>query len=168
MKLCLHLRQIFTTLPLNTGLLVTRLWLTTAPWQGPGACPHVARLQRADEASQWLNLHFQQVVSDLAVSERSHILLSLIYKASLSCECTSDSSGGEKCGIHLALRSGQLVGAEEVCGSGYGGRRRRNNKKYNRELNGIWTPARKPEWKFFPNSVDFSHLSLILDLSGNI
>lgn len=68
-----------------------------------------------------LNLHLQQVVSDVAVSERTHILLCLIYKVSLSRVWTCDSSEGEKCGILPALRSSQLMRMEEIRGSGYKG-----------------------------------------------
>lgn len=121
--ICSDLWQIFTTLPLNTRLLTTQLWFTTAPPWAPGG---LSTFTHRGECQMKLhtnspNLHFQQVVSDVAVSERSHVLLSLIYNVSLSCVWTSDSSEGEKCGIHLALRSNQLVGQEGICRSWCGG-----------------------------------------------
>lgn len=71
---------------------------------------------RADEASRWRRL-FQ---SRLSARDPTSCWVSFI-KPSLSCVWTSDSSGGEKCGIHLALRSTRLRGPQEVCGSWYEG-----------------------------------------------
>ena len=80
-----------------------------------------AAVSRAS-ALDWLNLHIQQVVSDRAVSERSYVLLSLIFKASLSCVWSTDSLKGEKYGIHLAPRSRKSEGWRKHVGVGMGAR----------------------------------------------
>lgn len=76
---------------------------------GPSTCAEAAGQTKL---RSWRRL-FQ---SRLSARDPTSCWVSFI-KASLSCVWTSDSSGGEKCGIHLALRSTRLRGPQEVCGS---------------------------------------------------
>lgn len=176
--ICRELRQIFTTLPLNR-LLATRLWFTTAPPWAPGpvricwGCSEQMKLH-TDWLVDRLNLHFQQVVWDLAVSERSHVLQILIYKASLSCV------------DQWQLRRGEMwnsFGPQERSARGDGGNmwewvrgpekteQWKNIIEWNLPIFTVawYLNTTTQDWmKVIPNSVYPCHLFLMLRLSRNI
>ena len=90
---------------------------------GPGACPRPHTTGR-DEASHRptdrISTSSRLFQTRLSARAAASCWVSFI-KPSPGCVCSSDSSEGEKCGIHLALSSGQLVGTEQICRSGWGG-----------------------------------------------